>query len=225
MRSLSAPGTLLFALTLTFAGIDWFKSLDPEWFSTMFGVYLFAGAVISIMAFLILLFTRMNASNLLNAEVTAEHFHDLGKLQFTFTVFWAYIGFSQYFLIWYANIPEETIFFKHRQENGWGTISIILVLGHFFFPFFLMLSRHAKRWVAIRSFAAGWVLLMHFVDMYWLVMPNIDHHFHFNPLMDLGCLFFVGGLMLALMFKRLAAEPIIPLRDPRLDRALNFENA
>lgn len=225
MRALAAPGIPLFALSITFGGIDWFMTLDPEWYSTMFGVYLFAGAAISVFAFMNLFFSRANAAKLLTNEVTPEHFHDLGKLQFAFTVFWAYIGFSQYFLIWYANIPEETLFFKHRQENGWGTISIALVLGHFFFPFFLMLSRHTKRVAGPRSFAAAWVLVLHFVDMYWLIMPNVDHHMHFNPLMDLGPILFIMGTMMAVFFKRLADAPIVPARDPRLDRALHFENA
>ena len=225
MNKLSAPGMPLFALTLTFAGIDWFMTLDPEWYSTMFGVYLFAGSVISIMAFLVLFYSRLTAAKLLRDAVNAEHFHDIGKLMFAFTIFWAYIGFSQYFLIWYANIPEETLFFKHRQENGWGTISIFLVLGHFFFPFFLMLSRHAKRWQTPRSIGAAWILMMHFVDMYWLIMPNVDHHFHFMPWADLGCLFLVVGIVLAVALKRFAESPLVPVKDPRLARALSFENA
>ena len=223
MNRFSAPGMLVFALTLTFAGIDWFMTLDPEWYSTMFGVYLFAGSVISIFAFLVLFYSRLTAAKLLRGAVNNEHFHDVGKLMFAFTVFWAYIGFSQYFLIWYANIPEETLFFMHRQQHGWGTVSIILVLGHFFFPFFLMLSRHAKRWNAPRSLGAAWILLMHYVDMYWLVMPNIDHHFTFLPFADLGCWFFVIGVVMAMMLKRFAESPLVPIRDPRLDRALSFE--
>jgi hypothetical protein len=225
MRTLSAPGILLFALSITFAGIDWAKSLDPAWFSTMFGVYIFAGAVVNIMAFLSLLFTRMREAKLVKNEINSEHFHDLGKLMFAFTVFWAYITFSQYFLIWYANIPEETIFFMERQEHGWGTVSLLLPFAGFFFPFFLVLSRHAKRYPGPRQLGALWILAMHYIDMYWLIMPNVDHHFHFNPLQDLGTWFFVMGVMLAVMFKRMAGAPIIPLRDPRLDRALQFENA
>jgi hypothetical protein len=205
--------------------VDWVMSLAPEWYSTMFGVYMFAGAVISIMALLVALYTFMTGAKLLANEVTAEHFHDIGKLMFAFTVFWAYIGFAQYFLIWYANIPEETIFFKVRQENGWGTISIILVLGHFFFPFFLMLSRHSKRWAKPRLFGALWILVMHFVDMYWLVMPSFDHQFNFTPLMDIGCWMFVAGAFMAMVFRGLAAAPIVPVKDPRLARSLEFENA
>jgi hypothetical protein len=199
-------------------------SLEPEWYSTMFGVYIFAGSVISMFAFLSLFFRRMSGAGLIK-ELTEEHFHDLGKFLFAFTVFWAYIGFSQYFLQWYANIPEETVFFKHRQENDWGPVSILLVLGHFFFPFFLLLSRHTKRIPGSHQLGAVWVLIMHFVDVYWLVMPNVDHHFHPNVIMDLGNWLFIAGAMMAVLFFRLASAPIVPLRDPRLDRSLTFENA
>jgi hypothetical protein len=223
-QALSAPGMLLFALSLTFAGIDWVMSLEPEWFSTMFGVYIFAGAVISIMAFLNLFFTRMQAAGLLAKEVTEHHFHDLGKLMFAFTVFWAYIAFSQYFLIWYANIPEETSFFGHRQQGGWGWVGIALVFGHFFGPFFLMLSRHAKRFAATRQLGALIILVMHYVDLYWVVMPNVDHHLH-PVAFDAGPLLLVAGATLAFTFRRMLAAPVMPVRDPRLDRSLEFENA
>lgn len=223
-QGLSAPGMLLFALSLTFAGVDWLMSLEPEWFSTMFGVYLFAGSVISIMAFLSLLFSRMVAVGLLSKEVSPHHFHDLGKLLFAFTVFWAYISFSQYFLIWYANIPEETDFFHHRQQGGWGWVGIALVLGHFFAPFFLLLSRHAKRFNGSLQLGAVVILMMHYVDLYWLVMPNVDHHVH-PAVYDAGPLLLVAGAMLALTFRRMLAAPMMPVRDPRLDRSLDFENA
>ncbi|HEU4535093.1 MAG TPA: hypothetical protein VFS00_13290 [Polyangiaceae bacterium] len=222
--ALSAPGMLLFALSLTFAGIDWLMSLEPEWFSTMFGVYLFAGSVISIMAFECLLYSRMVGAGLLAKEVNTHHFHDLGKLLFAFTVFWAYISFSQYFLIWYANIPEETDFFHHRQQGGWGWVGIALVFGHFFGPFFLLLSRHAKRFPGSLQFGAVVILAMHYVDLYWLVMPNVDHHVHPSPF-DLGPLLLVAGAMLAVTFRRMLAAPVLPVRDPRLDRSLDFENA
>ncbi|MCU0680732.1 MAG: hypothetical protein MUF34_00445 [Polyangiaceae bacterium] len=223
-QTLSAPGMLLFALSLTFAGIDWLMSLEPEWFSTMFGVYLFAGSVISIMAFQSLLYSRMVGAGLLTKEINSHHFHDLGKLLFAFTVFWAYISFSQYFLIWYANIPEETEFFLHRQQGGWGWVGIGLVFGHFFGPFFLLLSRHAKRFPGSLQFGAVLILLMHYVDLYWLVMPNVDHHVHPSPF-DVGPWLLVAGAMLALTFRRMLAAPVMPVRDPRLDRSLDFENA
>jgi len=226
MVTLSAVGIPLFALTITFAGIDWVMSLDPLWYSTMFGVYMFAGAVVSMFALLNLVLSRADAAGLVKGLVTVEHFHDLGKFMFAFTFFWGYIGFSQYMLYWYANIPEETAFFLHRGQDGWELPSWILVFGHFAAPFLLMLSRHSKRtFPAIRQTVAAWIILVHFLDIYWLVMPNVDHHFHFNPLADLGCMLFVGGVLMAVLFNRLAAAPIIPAGDPRLGRSLRFENA
>ncbi|MCZ2110304.1 MAG: hypothetical protein LC118_12180 [Dehalococcoidia bacterium] len=225
MRALAAPAIFLFAISITVGGIDWFMTLDPEWFSTMFGVYIFAGAVISSLAFLVLFFSRATEAKLITKEVTNEHFHDLGKLQFAFTVFWAYIAFSQYILIWYANIPEETVFFKHRQENDWAMVSLALLFVHFIVPFLIMLSRHPKRSGGLRSLAALILLVMHWVDIYWLVMPNKDHHLHINPIQDFGSLIFVAGVMLAFFFRNLVQAPLIPVKDPRLDRSIHFENA
>lgn len=226
MVAMSAPGILLFALTTTIAAVDWVMSLEPKWYSTMFGVYIFAGAVVSMFATMNLIFSRADAAGLLKNSVTVEHFHDLGKFMFAFTFFWGYIAFSQYMLYWYANIPEETEFFLHRGTNGWDLPSWVLVFGHFAAPFLLMLSRHAKRtFPAVRQAVAAWILAVHFLDLYWLVMPNVDHHFHFNPLQDIGCWLFVAGVLFAVIFRRLASAPIVPAGDPRLPRSLRFENA
>ncbi len=224
MEGFSFPALALFGLTSSFGvGIDWMMSLEPGWYSTIFGVWIFAGAVVSMFAFMNVFFARAQAAGLLK-QVKQDHFHDLGKLMFGFTIFWAYISFSQYMLMWYANIPEETVFYLHRQENGWGYVGITLILAHFFFPFFLILSRNAKK-PAILTFGGLWVLALHFVDLYYFIMPMHDHHFHFNPVMDLGPWLLVIGAMMALIFKRLVSVPLIPLRDPRLDRSLAFENA
>ena len=130
-RKISAPGMILFALTTTFAAIDWIMSLDAHWYSTIFGAYYFAGAAMSLMAVTLILVIYLHKNNILRGTVTEEHYHDLSKLMFAFIVFWAYMAFSQYFLIWYANIPEETIWFKHRWEGSWKTITLIIVIGHF----------------------------------------------------------------------------------------------
>ncbi len=230
-RYLSAPSIPLFALTLTFAAFDWLMSLQPAWYSTMFGVYIFAGSTVSIMALLSLVFTRMQAAGVLkHNEVNNEHFHDLGKLTLAFVIFWAYISFSQYLLIWYANIPEETVFFGVRQDNGWGTLSITIVFAHFVFPFLLTLSRHTKRFAPSRALFGLWMPLVHYLDMYWLVMPNFKphgeevSHFAFSAL-DLGPLLLVGGVLFAVMFRSMLSMSLVPARDPRIGRALAFENA
>jgi hypothetical protein len=218
--------TILFALTLTFAGFDWIMSLDPTWFSTIFGVYIFAGSTVSALAALILVTMAMRNSGLLQKEINVEHFHDIGKLMFGFLVFWAYIGFSQFMLIWYAALPEETTFFHHRWDEGpWKYVSLALVLLHFVVPFFLVISRNAKRKLSLLAFGAAWILAMHCVDMYWLVMPNFgqaDFEFHW---MDAACLLGVAGVYLAVVFWRFTKHPLIPTGDPRLPRAIYFENA
>jgi hypothetical protein len=173
-----------------------------------------------------LVLSRADAAGLLKNSVTVEHFHDLGKFMFAFVFFWGYIAFSQYMLYWYANIPEETEFFLHRGEHGWDLPSWILVFGHFAIPFLLMLSRHAKRtFPAIRQTVAAWILVVHFLDIYWLVMPNVDKHFHFNPLQDIGAWLFIAGVLFAVFFRRLVSAPFIPTGDPRLNRSLRFQNA
>ncbi len=226
VQRFAAPATIVFALTLTFAGFDWIMSLDPSWFSTIFGVYCFAGCVLAGLTTVILTTMALRRSGLLRKEVTTEHYHDLGKLTFGFLVFWAYIGFSQFMLIWYAALPEETPFFHHRWDHGpWSAVSLLLIFSHFVFPFFLLLSRNTKRKLELLAFGAAWVLLMHVIDVYWLVMPNFgqdDFSFHW---LDVTCLLGVGGVYLAVVLYFMRQHRLIPVGDPRLPRAIHFENA
>ena len=131
----STYGILLYAITISFAGIDWIMTLTPHWYSTMFGVYIFAGAALSSLCVVSLLALFLRRNGFLSAVISIEHYHDLGKLIYGFVIFWAYIGFSQYFLIWYANIPEETMFYLSRNTEAWKAVSLMLVLGHFLVPF------------------------------------------------------------------------------------------
>jgi hypothetical protein len=224
MQSFSPVSTVLFGLSLTFAAFDWLMSLDPHWYSTIFGVYIFAGAAVSAFSVLALINIRFQGAKLLNSVSTVEHRHDLGKFLFGFIVFYAYIAFSQYFLIWYANIPEETIFYKHRWVGSWQTVSLLLLFGHFVGPFILLLSRHAKRSAPVLGFAAVWMLFMHWIDMYWLVMPTLDHHgAHFSWIDGAALLAMigVGGFVIAF---RATRENIFPIHDPRLAEARRVEN-
>jgi hypothetical protein len=223
--------TMGFALSLTFAAFDWVMALEPAWFSTIFGVYCFSGAVVSSLAILILTIMGLQSAGYLEKVVNVEHFHDLGKLMFGFNCFWAYIAFSQYMLIWYAALPEETIFYHLRgagpEAHGmWGPMGLLLIGGHFIFPFFWLISRHSKRTHLSRlKFGAAWLLAMHLVEWYWFVMPNITPkgvEFHF---LDLGALLAVGGIYLAAVFYRMTKHPLIPVGDPRLERALHHFNA
>ncbi|NJL28411.1 MAG: hypothetical protein HC897_11250 [Thermoanaerobaculia bacterium] len=224
LQSLSAPALIVFGITLTFAGFDWLMSLDPHWYSTIFGVYLFAGSVVAVVATLIVVLLQLQASGVLRRVVSWEHYHDLGKLLFAFTVFWAYIAFSQFMLIWYGNIPEETAWFKHRWQHGWEVVSVLLAAGHFGLPFLFLLSREVKRRRATLLVACGWLLVMHYVDIYWLVMPSLHaEHFQIHWL-DAATLVGVGGLFIGALGWTLRGQVLVPVRDPRLAESLAFEN-
>ena len=219
-----APGLLLFALTVTFASIDWIMSLDPHWYSTMFGVYYFAGCLVGIFSVMCIVAVLVRRSGVMGQVITLEHLQDLGKLLFAFTVFWAYIGFSQYFLIWYGNIPEETLFFAHRSEGAWKSVSMLLGWGHFGVPFLFLMSRHIKRRPALLVAGSVWMLFMQLVDIYWLVMPTLHHHTVHVTLLDFTCLLAVGGLFLAALSWQVQRRALVPVRDPRLPASLSFEN-
>ena len=223
-QKMSTYGILLFALTLTFCSIDWFMSLTPHWFSTMFGVYFFAGSTVAALALTIILFAILKKNGLLKNIVSVEHFHDLGKLLYGFNVFWAYIAFCQYFLIWYANIPEETEFFIHHFTGTWKTVGIVLAVGHFAIPFVLFMSRHVKRNIKLNVFFSSWLLIMHFLDLYWLIMPTYDHHgihasaVDFLIFIALGCFYFASILRLT------DKKSLFPVQDPRLKESIKFTN-
>jgi hypothetical protein len=163
---------IIFAITITFAAIDWLKALDYTWFSTMWGVYIFAGAALNSMAVIIITATLMQKAGYLKRVTGPEHFHIMGKLLFAFTVFWAYIAFSQFFLIWYANITEETRYFLIRNTGGWNTANIALVFGHFVIPFVILLQAWLKKNPKLLSIMAGYTLAMHVLDHYIITIPE-----------------------------------------------------
>ncbi len=217
---------ILFALTLTFAMLDWVMSLEPTWYSTIYGVYLFAGTAVTIHALLVVMTLGLGSRGLLGNAVNTEHYHDLGKLTFGFVVFWAYIGFSQMMLQWYANIPEELTFYHYRwHADGWGAVSIILLLGYFVIPFLLLISRNAKRRLRILGFVCSWLLAMHVVDVFWFVIPNVARERLSVSWIDLAALLAVGGVYLTVVLLTMRRHPLIPLGDPRLERSLRFLNA
>jgi hypothetical protein len=226
MRNISGPAMIVFALTLTFCAFDLYMSVDAKWFSTMFGVYYFASCFQGINAALVLVLMFLQGSGRLKSSVTVHHFHDLGKMLFAFTIFWAYIGFSQFMLIWYANIPEETLWFKHRFFEGWGTLAWTLLFGHFVIPFFGLLSRHVKRNRKALAFWCCWQLFMIYLDMYWLIMPEESRPYaglNFQ-LIDVACWLGVVGVFVAGLAYRARGVDLVATKDPRLPKALSFEN-
>jgi hypothetical protein len=225
MERRSALAMLGFALTLTFAAFDLLMSLDAHWFSTIFGVYVFAGCVVSFFALLTVVVFATQRAGMLRHAITVEHYHDLGKLLFAFTVFWAYIAFSQYMLIWYASLPEETEWLLRRQTHGWGWVGLILLFGHFLAPFVALLSRAPKRRPRLVVIAAAWMLAMHWVDLYWVVIPEVSPQAAMPHLLDLTTLLGLGGLFVAAAAYLMRDRSLIPEHDPRLTESLMFENA
>lgn len=219
MQSLAAPSLILFALALTFAAFDWLMSLEAAWFSTIFGVIIFAGSAISILAITILIGLSFYKRGLTGDAINPVHFHDLGKLLFGFVCFWTYVSFSQWMLIWYAGIPEEATWYHRRWEEGWQFVAYLLMFGHFVAPFVLLISRVQKlnlRWLQVMCF---WLILMHVVDIYWFVLPHAGG-FSVHPA-DIGALMFLGGIFFAYVFWQLGRVPLVPVGDPRLSKSLH----
>jgi hypothetical protein len=224
LRKFAGPAIIVLALTQTFASIDWIMSLTPHWYSTMFGVYFFAGSFVGFIALLSVAVAAMRRAGLLDTVISDEHFHDIGKFLFAFTAFWAYIAFSQFFLIWYANLPEETIFFKARLEGSWKTVSVLLMVGHFAIPFFYLMGRAVKRRAATLALGGAWLLVMHFVDLYWQVMPTLHPGGVHVSALDVAAFLAVGGCFLAAVGWLMRRQALVPLGDPRLAESLAFEN-
>lgn len=237
VRFWTPVGLLLFGLSTTFAAFDVLMSLDPHWFSTIFGVYYFGGCVLSTHAFIALMVILLQRSGYLNGVVSHEHFHDLGKMMFAFTVFWGYIGFSQFMLYWYASIPEETEWYAYRgSEASWLTLTLVLIFVRFVIPFPGLLSRHIKRRSDTMAFWATWVVLAEFVDMFWLVHPVITKthdglHSHFEQMtplsvgvLDILTFLGIGGVWLAVFLWATSRYPLVPLKDPRLAESVHFQN-
>lgn len=224
LRRVSAGGMLLFAITITFASFDWLMTLDPHWYSTIFGVYFFGGLYLAGVSLITIVCALLRRCGVLSESITVEHYHDLGKLMFAFVVFWAYIGFSQYFLIWYGNIPEETVWFLSRWEGGWKTVSLIIVFGHFVIPFVVLIFQGIKRRPGLLGIAAAWILVMHWVDMYWLVYPN--YSLQSTPLgwIELAPLMGLGGIFIGLFWRSFSGHPVVPVGDPWLQESVNFVN-
>jgi hypothetical protein len=220
----AAGAAVLFALTQTIWALDWIMALDPHWFSTMFGVYYFAGSVVAQYCVLILITAWLRKSSGRKDLFRRDHFHDMGKLLFGHNVFWTYIGFSQFMLIWYANIPEETLFFKHRADHGWKVISLILPWCHFAIPFLYLMSWHVKRNIVAICVGCVWLLTICYIDVYWLIQPNFHHHGPHFGIGDIGAILFIGGVLLWAFQWSLSKVNLIPAGDPRLPECLSYTN-
>ncbi len=221
---ISGPGMIAFALTATFFCFDWIMSLQPLWYSTIYGLWFFAGGITTVMAFYSIVVLRLRNNNVLSETITVEHQHDIGKLLFAFLVFWGYMHLSQYLLIWYANLPEETAFYKDRWGAGWTTMSWILIIGGFVIPFILLMGRSAKRSSASLITFAVWMFLVHWVDLYWNIMPVFHTETVVLSWMDLTTLLGMGGIFVWLFWMNFTKHPAVPITDPKLDASIKMVN-
>jgi hypothetical protein len=221
-RLLGTGALPIMALLFTFAAFDWLMSLNPLWFSTIFGVYYFAGSLVSVFSLLAIVTYRARGENLFGNYVSVEHTHNIGKLMLSFTAFWGYIAFSQFMLIWIANLPEEIPFFMVRLNHTWAPLGMILIFGQFFIPFGALLSRSLKRDPRKLAGVALFILLIHFVDIYWLIVPTLSPEsvaFHWTNLTA-----FLGIGLLAISFTvwRLRGRFTVPVKDPYLADSLRY---
>ncbi|MFN0069598.1 MAG: hypothetical protein ACKVYV_18425 [Limisphaerales bacterium] len=222
MRRWSAAGIFLFAPTLTLGAILWMKSLQWQWFSTMYGVWYFAGSVWLTLATMYVIMAVLHRHGPLAPVVRESTYHDAGKLFFAFTVFHAYITFSQYFLIWNASLPEETFWFVQREEGSWWSIGMLLIFGHFLLPFLLLLRTDAKKSLTVMLPLAGWAWAMHFADLAFNIMPvRHEKGFVLHPL-DLACLMFMGGVLAIWFLRSFRAHAPFPQKDPRMAECLGI---
>jgi len=224
LRKVAFVSLPLFALCLTFGACDWFMTLNYKWFSTMWGVYIFAGMACASMSLLVLVITGLRQAGYLKDVVTVEHYHIMGKWMLAFTIFWAYIGFGQYMLIWYANIPEETQYFLARNTQSWWSLSTILVVGRFFVPFAILLLQSIKKHPHQLCWMAWWILGMQLLDVYIIILPALHGTgvhvtiWNFIPLVGMGAI-------LAFVYLRLLAQSsLFPVRDPRLIESIRLVN-
>jgi hypothetical protein len=224
-RKLSSIGLLVFALSSAFAAFDWLMSMDYHFFSTMFGVYFFAGAIRAAAALTIVILGTLMIRGKLGAAYTKEHLHDNGKLLFAFTVFWAYISFCQYFLIWYSNIPEETAFYNLRVTEAWQPFPMIVVLFNFVIPFLLLLIRNFKRNPRILVPIAIFCMVAYSLDLYFIVRPMVHGALPWENLwLDVMGLVGPLGIFLGFVVRKVCSTPLIPLKDPRLHEVLEHTN-
>jgi hypothetical protein len=221
MRNTSAVGMVLYFLTMTVAAIDWAMSLEPHWFSTMYGFLFVIGQALMGLSIAIIVARKLARETPMSGVFNAGHFHDFGKLLFAFTMVWAYLSFSQFLIIWSANLPEEIPWYQHRLSHGWEYIGLALVAFHFAVPFIVLLSRRSKRNAALLAGMAMWLIVARFLDLFFLIGPEAYPNglgFHW---LDLAAPVGLGGVWVALFLSNLKSRPLLPLRDPGLENALH----
>jgi hypothetical protein len=217
----SGAGLVVYFLTVTFAMVDWTMSVNPHWFSTIWGMLYIGGQGLSAFAFGICVLVMLSQTAPLNRVLTTHHFHDLGKFLFAFLMLWAYLSFSQFLIIWSANIPEEIPHYLNRWENSYKYLSIFIVVGHFIVPYALLLSRDLKKNSGKLRVIATWILLARLADYYWHVAPELQKGGLSISLLDVALPLALGGIFISLFVSNLGARSLLPINDPDLDKALH----
>jgi hypothetical protein len=216
MQGVSAPGLVIYGLTATFAAVDWMMSLEPHWFSTMYGVIFIVGQVLSTLAFALIMLGMLSNKRPLSEVLGTKQFHDLGNLMLAFVMLWAYIGFSQFLIIWSANIKEETPWYLARIRGGWEWVALFLILFHFVAPFFILLNRVSKQRIRNLLRLAVAMLAIRAVDLFWLIIPAFRPARFGIHWMDFAALLGIGGVWIAAFAWQLRQRPLLPLQDPRM---------
>ena len=220
MQNMSAGGLLLLMLTVTFASIDWIMSLEPHWFSTIFGVIVIVGFALSTFCFASILLAFLSDYKPMSDVIKPKVFHDLGNLMFGFTNLWTYVSLSQFLIIYAGNLAEETPWYIHRLHGGWEWVGLAIVIFHFVVPFFILLNRRNKRNRAILSGIAAWLMLMQMVWLFWAIAPSFHQsglHVHW---LDLAAPLGIGGIFIWAFLWQLKQRPLLLMGDPRMQAAL-----
>jgi hypothetical protein len=219
LKMLAGPGIILYVFAMSFAAIDWAMSISPHWASTIYGFLFVAGQLISSMSLMISVVVLLAQTEPLRSVIQKRHLHDLGKLLLAFVMLWAYFDFSQLLIIWSGNQPEEISFYRTRLYGQWGVVAVIVLIFHFFVPFFLLLSRSLKRNPSTLTKVAIWLILMRLVDLYWMTRPEFTSSAMPN-IWDLAAPLALGGLWFGVFAWQLQQRPLLPLGDPKLEEAI-----
>jgi len=216
MRAFSAPMLVLFTLTGTFAFFDWIMSIEPEWYSTMYGAMFLVGQVLEALSFCVVVMFLLSGSKPFAGLLKIQHYHDLGNLMLAFTMLWAYTSFSQFLIIWSGNLPDEIPWYLRRFDGGWGFIGWFVSIFHFFVPFVLLLMRFVKKNPRLLFRVAAWMIFVRLIDVYWVSMPGLRRNGYTFEWTDVVAPIGLGGVWLWFFLYRLKSRPLLPLHDPRL---------
>lgn len=219
MRKLSGIGLVIFGLAITFAAFDWIMSIEPKWYSSIFGSLVMVSQGLSALCLMAIVVHRLRATQPHARLATPQQFHDLGNFMFAFTILWTYMSAGQYIIIWSGNLPEEVEYFIHRAQGGWAFVALAVAVLLFALPFLVMLFKNNKKRSAVLAGIAAYLLLVRPLDLLWMVTPAFRHHFYIHWL-DVAALVGLTGLWMLVFLRELAARPLVPQHDPRFTTIL-----